>query len=294
LVRLDGRDPGNRIEELHGVPVYRLRGRLLPVVDLRKELGVPALEREVTNIVVLNADGHHFGLIVDSIEDTEEIVVKPLGRQVKDLKLFSGATIMGDGRVALILDVLGLADMAHLMSGTVEAQEAFLQDSSGSPSHLLDDRTLLLLGLGSGQQVAIPLAAVERLEEFPVDMVERSEGRMVVQYRQKIMPLVDLGPTIGFAESAFAENERVSVVVCSFGGHTVGLAVQDILDIVSHAVVLETISEDSQSVVVHDMITDVIDAGAVVSSVLPISITPPPRDDLMADDYTSLQAGATH
>ncbi len=268
LVRLDGQGSSGRIEELHGAPVYRLRGNLLPVVDLREELFVGPSDDEVTNVVVLNADGHHFGLIVDTIEDTEEIVVKPLGRQIKDLKLFSGATIMGDGRIALILDVMGLADGANLLSGSGEQE---IDDVVTTSTSLVDERTLLLLGLGEQQQVAIPLASVERLEEFPVEMVERSEGRLVVQYRQKIMPLVDLGATIGMGYGVFDDATHVSVIVCSFGGHTVGLAVREVLDIVSNAEVLETISEDSESVVVHGLITDVIDAAAVVSSVLPIA-----------------------
>lgn len=270
LVRLDGQGSSGRIEELHGAPVYRLRGNLLPIVDLRSELGLDSPDDDVINIVVLNADGHHFGLIVDTIEDTEEIVVKPLGRQIKDLKLFSGATIMGDGRIALILDVMGLAHGANLLAGAGEAE---IEDVVSANTSLVDERTLLLLGLGDQQQVAIPLASVERLEEFPIEMVERSEGRLVVQYRQKIMPLVDLGATIGMGYGVFDDATHVSVIVCSFGGHTVGLAVREVLDIVSNAEVLETISSDSESVVVHGLITDVIDAAAVVSSVLPIAYT---------------------
>lgn len=280
LVRLEGQDRENRIEDLHGAPVYRLRGRLLPIVDLREQLGAAPAQRETTNIVVLKADDHHFGLIVDTIEDTEEIVVKPLGRQVKDLRLFSGATIMGDGRIALILDLMGLAGSASLLQPGSPGHDAVRETVEESvTAHILDDRTLLLLGLGPQQRVAIPLAAVERLEEFSADSVERSEGRLVVQYRHKIMPLIDLGPTIGFEHSAFAENERISVVVCTFNGRTVGLAVREILDIVAHAEVLETINDESESVVIHNMVTDVIDAAAVVASVLPISYQPPPPPD---------------
>ena len=271
LVRIEGNDVNNHIENLHGAPVYRLRGNLLPVVDLREQLGVESAAGDITNIVVLQADEHRFGLIVDTIEDTEEIVVKPLGRQVKNVKMFSGATIMGDGRVALILDLLGVAANASLLQVGTASHEALHETKEKQyDSHLMDDRTLLLLGLGPQQRVAIPLAAVERLEEFAPKDVEQSEGRSVVQYRHKIMPLIDLGPTIGYADSAFGENERISVVVCSFDGRTVGLAVPDILDIVSHAEVLETISDDSESVVINDLVTDVIDAAAVVSSVLPI------------------------
>jgi two-component system chemotaxis sensor kinase CheA len=96
-----------------------LRGRLLRVVYLDAELGLATghqRQREVVNIVVLQTDGQQFGLVVDDINDTQEIVVKPLGSQVKDVPAFAGATIMGDGRVALILDVLGLAQRAKVVS----------------------------------------------------------------------------------------------------------------------------------------------------------------------------------
>ena len=235
-------------------------------------MGAEPVERETTNIVVLKADDHQFGLIVDTIEDTEEIVVKPLGRQVKDLRLFSGATIMGDGRIALILDLLGLAGKASLLEPGSPGHDAIRDNNDDVETNdVLDDRTLLLLGLGANQRVAIPLAAVERLEEFASEAVEQSEGRMVVQYRHKIMPLVDLAPTIGYEGTAFYGSERINVVVCSFNGRTIGIAVTEILDIVSHAEVFETVTDDSESVVIHDMVTDVIDAAAVVSSVLPLA-----------------------
>ncbi len=289
LVRLEADDEKNRIEDLHGAPVYRLRGRLLPIVDLRDQLGSERVERESTNIVVLRADDHTFGLIVDSIEDTEEIVVKPLGRQVKDLNLFAGATIMGDGRIALILDLMGLASEARLLeAGTTEGKTVF-DGVTDSHSTVLDDRTLLLLGLGEQDRVAIPLARVERLEEFPSTALERSDRRTVVQYRGKIMPLIDLAPTIGYTNSAFYDNDRISVVVCNFGSLTVGLAVDAILDIVSHAEVLENVSDDFETVVINEQVTDVIDATSVVSSVLPIPI---PQDEppLAATSFDDLDS----
>ncbi|MCB0990961.1 MAG: chemotaxis protein CheA, partial [Acidimicrobiales bacterium] len=110
LVRLDGSSRSGRIESVHGSPVYRLRDRLLPIVHLREQLGLPPLaEQGVTNIVVLQADEHEFGLVVDEISETQEIVVKPLGRLLQDIPHYSGATILGDGSIAMIIDVMGLA-----------------------------------------------------------------------------------------------------------------------------------------------------------------------------------------
>ena len=123
LVRLEVEQASQQIEFIHGAPVYRLRGQLLPFAYLNRELRLNDADDdglkpsvEATTIVVLQADGHPFGLVVDEINDTEEIVVKPLGKQLKGVASFAGATIMGDGRVALILDVLGLAQRAGVVA----------------------------------------------------------------------------------------------------------------------------------------------------------------------------------
>src|SRR5271163_3830294 len=122
LVRLTGDQIGAGIEMVHGAPVHRLRGRLLPLVYLSRELKLaadasPATARDgAINIVVLHADEREFGLVVEQIHDTEEIVVKPLRKQLKTVKIFAGSTIMGDGKVALILDVLGLAQHAGVVT----------------------------------------------------------------------------------------------------------------------------------------------------------------------------------
>ena len=117
LVRLEAADAARKIEWIENAPVYRLRGRLLPLIDLGRELGFPARAPDTgrdVNIVVLESHHGTFGLIVDHVQDTEEIVVKPLGRLLKSLSVFAGATIMGDGRVVLILDVMGLAQRARV------------------------------------------------------------------------------------------------------------------------------------------------------------------------------------
>ena len=122
LVRLEGEHAQASIERIQGAPVYRLRGNLLPLVFLNHELGLDPSsvedEQHIANIVVLQADDRQFGLVVDAINDTQEIVVKPLGKILKGLSAFAGATIMGDGRVALILDVLGLAQQASVVTET--------------------------------------------------------------------------------------------------------------------------------------------------------------------------------
>jgi two-component system chemotaxis sensor kinase CheA len=272
LVRLDQHDTQNKIEDLHGAPVYRLRERLLPIVDLREQLGVDPADNGATNIVVLQADGPPFGLLVDAIENTEEIVVKPLGREVNDIALFSGATIMGDGRVALILDVQGLASSLQLVKNNRDeaAAEQAGQPETESIDEVLNDRTLLVVGFGGRGNAAIPLSAVERLEDFRPDQIEESGHHMVVQYRGSILPVLDLGPACGFGESALNEGTSVNAVVCNHRGVSVGLAVASILDIVSGAEVHNSAATGTETAVINGSVSDVIDVESLLQQYFPL------------------------
>ncbi len=149
LVRLDGEDALKGIELIQGAPVYRLRGRLLPLVYLNRELKVEveneveqASAKALVNIVILQADERQFGLVVDEINDTEEIVVKPLGKQLKGIKTFAGSTIMGDGRVALILDVLGVAQASNVVA---ENRERSMADKEARVAAASDGKQTMLL-----------------------------------------------------------------------------------------------------------------------------------------------------
>lgn len=265
LVRF--RDGGpDRIEDIHGAPVYRLRGRLLPIVDLREQLGLAPIEQTTTHIAVVKTDTLRFGLVVDGIDDNGEIVVKPLGHHLKDLKLFSGATILGDGTVALILDLVGLAERAGLLvSGT-----GFEQESGDTDSHVhrsLGAEAMIVLSVGGGERVAVNLDEIDRLEEISVETVERSDGRPVVQYRGALMPLIDLGQVIGLGGSVLTEHSRINVVVCLSGGRTVGLAVEEILDIVHSDAVQPT--GQPGTIIVDAQVTDMISPETVIAAALP-------------------------
>ncbi|MGK2959533.1 MAG: chemotaxis protein CheA [Acidimicrobiales bacterium] len=277
LLRLEGDQARQGIEFIHGAPVYRLRGRLLPIVDLGDQLrggtgseqGVNE-DQDVVNVVVLQADDRQFGLIVDDINDTQEIVVKPLGLQVKDVPIFAGATIMGDGLVALILDVLGIAQQSGVVT---EARERALLEQSTNLTDLADNRqTLLLVSVGDDRRVAVPLSEVSRLEEFPRTALERSGMHDVVQYREEILPLVHLADVLGMgayfptSEEGSAEDEMINVVVYSYRGHSVGLMVGAILDIVEEQLTVGLDGRLPASVVVQGRVTDLIDTNAAVES----------------------------
>ena len=287
LVRLKPGEASSKIEHVQGSHVYRLRGRLLPLVYLDRELkrsretsGVSGYK--AVNIVVLQADDRQFGLVVDEINDTEEIVVKPLSKQIKGVSTFAGATIMGDGKVALILDVMGLAQRAHVV-GEVRERGAAEEADRGTKREGADTRqTLLLIQEELGARMAIPLSLIARLEEFDRAAVERAGGQEVVQYRGHILPLMHVAEYLGkhrngsalkraAAASAngdggepagLSESEKMQVVVFRQGERNIGLVVHRILDIVEEQITLEHPSHDSGirgSAVVQSKVTDLLD-----------------------------------
>lgn len=275
LVRLEGDQARKGIEMLYGTPVYRLRGQLLPLCYLNRELELPdataasAESSDVVNVVILQADGRQFGLVVDEINDTEEIVVKPLGKQLKGIACFAGATIMGDGRVALILDVLGVAQHAKVVS---EVRDRSLTDKSKSEASANDRQTLLLFETENERRMAIPLSVVARLEEFPRSHIEHSGGQPVVQYRGHILPLIQVSDYISGARGESVEQDPMQVVVYSEQGRSVGLVVGCINDIVEEAVSIERSSNCEGilgSAVIQQRVTDLLDVPAVIRSANP-------------------------
>jgi two-component system chemotaxis sensor kinase CheA len=238
LVGLDGEQSRGRIELLHGTPVYRLRGNLLPIVYLDRQLRVESTRAGdgAAYIVVLQAEDRPFGLVVDDIHDTEEIVVKPLQKQLKGIGVYAGATIMGDGRVALILDIPGLAQRAGIAAGHRDRAPA--EPAAAGPAA---EREAVLLFTAGGGQMAIPLTQVARLEEFPRSAVERVGGRAVVQYRGEILPLVHVARSLRSpgrrrkarrgSKTATPAARTLKVVVHAGPGKRVGLVVGRILDI---------------------------------------------------------------
>ncbi|HYM76875.1 MAG TPA: chemotaxis protein CheW [Candidatus Dormibacteraeota bacterium] len=278
LVGLDS-ESGHTIELVHGVPVYRLRGSLLPLVYLDRELQLRPLDAagapaEGGSIIVLQAVGHQFGLVVDDVLDTEEIVVKPLSEQFKGITAYSGATIMGDGRVALILDVLGLAERSKVIAeARSSAHESRQQEVHTAKS---DDRqTLLLARNGLDGQVAIPLSNVARLECFPAHLVKRVGDREVMEYRGQVIPVVRLSqlvPTEGSAEDQVASGATIEIVVHSEHGHTVAVIVDCIVDIVEEHATIDSLASRPGvmgSFVTGGNITELLDLPSIVRAAVP-------------------------
>jgi two-component system, chemotaxis family, sensor kinase CheA len=266
LICLEGDSQGKHIEHVHGAPVYRRRGNLLPIACLNQVLGLKsAAEAGSVSIVVLQAEDRQFGLVVDGINDTQEIVVKPLGKQLKGLTLYAGATIMGDGRVALILDVLGIGQRSGVLAESQEQARAAVQQKT-QPA--IEPQRLLLFRAGSFERLAVPVSLVARLEEFPRSVIERAGGGQVMQYRNRILPLVSLRSVL---ESGKPEEDRASeplrVIVFNDGDRSVGMIVDQILDIAEEEVTVRQKSSRHGllgSAVVGGRVTDFLDLNPVI------------------------------
>ncbi len=249
IVRLERDQVKRAIEMVHSTPVYRLRGNLLPLLFLRDALadegggGPPAhaaTDTGALNIVVLSSEERVFGLVVDRVMDTSEIVVKPLGKHFKAVSLFAGATIMGDGSVSLILDAAGLANHLQGFARVRETAVAAANTAGGLPAS--GGMSLLVCDVGQGRRLGIPLASVDRLEEFNRDRVERLGDQAVVQYRGDILRVMSLGEMVGMGagfggggdemDEAAARKTTIQVVACRGKSRRIGLQVQRILDVV--------------------------------------------------------------
>ncbi len=234
LIRLDSGSSEKRIEYVHGTPVYRCRGALLPIAYLNDVLGLqPSRSGDAVSIVVLQAEDRQFGLVVDGISDTQEIVVKPLGKQLKGLTVYAGATILGDGRVALILDVPGIGQCSGVLA---ESQEQVRGAAEHTKQAKVDHQRLLLFRAGSFERIAVPLSLVARLEEIPAASIERAGGKLVVQYRQRILPLAPLASLLEGGNADAAIGDPAQVIVFSDGERSLGVLVDQVLDIFEEAV----------------------------------------------------------
>jgi two-component system chemotaxis sensor kinase CheA len=263
----------DQIEAVHGAPVYRLRGQLLPLVSLRAELGAEEDATGTRHIVVLQADDRRFGLIVDAVSDSAEIVVKPVDAYLKGVDTFAGATIWGDGRVGLILDVIGLARRAHVLTKAQErALEHALAHDDGNAER--DRVALLVFADHEGGRMAIPLELVTRLEEFPRPELERSGPLPVVQYGAEILHLVDISRLMlerrhaSRVDGLGSSGETLPVLVYEHEGRRVGVVVGQILDVVHHDLVdLQPGSRPgvAGTMVADGRVTEVLDLPQILS-----------------------------
>ncbi|MGL5879712.1 MAG: chemotaxis protein CheW [Xenococcaceae cyanobacterium] len=269
IVRIEGKEQIDRsIEIFYNVPVYRLRGKILPLIYLDRllQLKDTKADRETLNIVVIDADEYAYGLVVDRVYDTQEIVVKPLGKQLKTLTIYAGATILGDGSIALIIDAVGLARKAELQQGIGNRQQAT------ETAEVLEEKQFILIIEGpQNTRMGILLNHAVRLEEIPFSAIERLGEQYVVQYRDRILFLIDLH--LVFAgkmrelNNFNGDRESLAVVVVTLNeNYTFGLVVDKILDVVEEVLTVKA-SATREGIqcyaTVQGQITEILDLDAI-------------------------------
>jgi two-component system chemotaxis sensor kinase CheA len=249
----------HKIERIKDAPVLRLRDKLLPLIHLRTLLKLDNGENsEPENgfIVVTQVGRETFGIVVDGVFHTEEIVVKPMSTRLRHIAMFSGNTILGDGSVIMIIDPNGIAKSV----GTVSTQHTMADDADAQKRGATDEMTsLLIFRAGSAQPKAVPLSLVTRLEEIDTRKIEISNGRPLVQYRGQLMPLVRVGGDV----QVKTEGSQ-PLLVFSDEGRSMGLVVDQIIDIVEDRLNIEVPSDTPGvlgSAVIKGKATEIIDVG---------------------------------
>ena len=257
-------DQHGEIEHVGTAPVFRLRGTLLPLLSLSEVLGLDP-ESEGRVIAVVEADDQRFGVIVDRVLNMEEIVVKALANRLKQIGMYSGATVLGDGGVALILDLQAIARKV-LTSDAADLARAYAQDTTESAATV---EQMLVVGAGD-RRVAIPLSAVTRLERIRSDTIEQVGSREVLQYRGALLPLVRLDQLLGAAGGPPADE--LDIVVYTRAGRSIAMAVTEIFDIVEDDARRRSDIDGhglTGSTVLKDRVTELLDVRSAVQAADP-------------------------
>ena len=249
----------HRIERIKDTPVLRLRNKLLPLMHLKKLLKIDdgtSSDPENGFIVVTQVGSQTFGIVVDGVFHTEEIVVKPMSTKLRHIGMFSGNTILGDGAVIMIVDPNGIAQS---LGTSIATQNEIADENAAAKTNAEEALTsLLVFRAGSKQPKAVPLALVTRLEEIAVDKIEFSNGRHMVQYREQLMPLVQIEGV------AIRDSGVQPILVFADDGRSMGLVVDEIIDIVEEHLNIEVASSQEGilgSAVIKEQATEVIDVG---------------------------------
>jgi two-component system, chemotaxis family, sensor kinase CheA len=251
----------HRVQRINDAPVLRLRQKLLPLLHVKEILQLGSGDDQRGFVVVTQAGSQTFGVVVDNVFHTEEIVIKPMSSKLRHIAIFSGLTILGDGSVIVVLDpnalaqTLGRAAQSPRDDSTecVEPQECSRPDTT----------SLLLFRRGSQRPKAVPLSAITRIEEIDCSKIEAVDGRCLVQYRDQLMPLFGMD-----AQSALKQQGVQSVLVFSDRGCPLGLAIDDIIDVVDEKLDIKLVDDRPGILgyaVVRGGTTEIIDLGNLLS-----------------------------
>jgi two-component system, chemotaxis family, sensor kinase CheA len=255
LVRAGGGGE-HRIERIKDTPVLRLRNALLPLLYLKDVLRLGDGGSDEGFVVVTQVGNQVFGIVVDGVFHTEEIVIKPMSSRLRHIPVFSGTTILGDGSVIMILDPNGVAQSLGRAAQVHAEANAVTEDEDAANE---DTVSLLVFRAGSHRPKAVPLSLVTRLEEIDCRRIEISDGRCLVQYREQLMPLLRIDD-----ETGLKKEGSQPILVFSDHGRSMGLAVDEIVDIVEDKLEIE-VAGNRPGVLGYAVIkgntTEIIDVG---------------------------------
>ena len=245
LVRVPAADAARGVERINQAEVFRLRDALLPLIRLDAALGLRRTAAETSralHIIVVEAGHLRYGLVVDGLCDSEEIVVKPLGRHMKGCACLAGATILGDGAVAMILDVTGIAAQCRLA-----IPEETAANGEHTRSETVEGQSLLLFTNHPGEYFGLPMQLVARIERVRAEQVDSVGGQLVLQYRGGTLPLLGLEQLI--ACKPRPQTPKLYVVVFTAAQREVGLLIPELIDIRSVPLKVDTTTFREQGVV---------------------------------------------
>lgn len=226
LVRLRAHEIEQRIQKIRESEVLKLRGELLPLVRLCDVMNLPAATptSRAQNLIVLQSGAIRFALAVDELGDPEEIVVKPLGRHLQQCRCLAGAAVLGDGKIALIADISGIATAARLSE---RGRGSITSDHSGTPQQ--EAMPLLLFRNDPSERFAIPQAAATRIERIHAKQILTIGGQQVLHYRGGDLPLLTLEECI--SAKSRPDYEKLYVVVVGMRDREIGIVAPRIDDI---------------------------------------------------------------
>ena len=269
LVRFSPNQPNNGIEDFYGTPTFRLRDKLIPLLFLDEQLKMakkPLKPKQKLFITLLNFNGTLFGLVVEEVLNIQDIVIKPLGELLRDMSNFAGATIMGDGEVALILDVDGIARK----SGLVERLQAnpIRQEERYVPT-VEEMISVLLFEIPGLNKIALPLDSIDHIIKLDPSQIQQNGSREVVYFNEQLMDLVRLDHYVsGGSKDSHLNHARVPVLTCHYRDRLYGLVVKQVTDIIEVPAKLHELATPQRGlngcIIYNDQVINVLDLEEVL------------------------------
>ena len=271
MLRYEPKEGVPGVEDFYGVPVFRLRDKLIPLVFLNHQLKLddqPPPVDQPLNIVIVQAAGIRFGIVVDEVLYMQEVVVKSVGPLLKGTPVYSGSTILGDGRVALIFDIAAIAVRSGIIAKLADNQ--FEQDISTAIGGNADEQQMLLFDLQGLERMVMPLDAVDRLEMIAASKIDRRGNEAVVLYGKKIMKLIPLTKYVeGATHKSLYGDETVPVIVHYHKGQPIGFMVKKVHNIVNVPTQSVMITQPQRgimgSVIVNDSVMSIMNVQEILS-----------------------------